>query len=276
MPVTKQQFAPVKIYTGETITVREIRVRCSELKNVVGPAYKRFLNPLTDEEQEKYDKWKEAGKTELVTFIKLQEKLDKGKDLSVSSTVVNTFYNKYILGIDSFFGNQATQRGTNQEQDSIDLLNSVYNCKYTKHEGRETNEYITGEPDIKTVKAIGDIKTRATWDTFEKRTSQDDIDDHMWQLWGYGQLFGKKQGVIINTLPSYDPKWIETQLNYLTNPSAVSQTRRFYNFDRIDPASRVKMTYINLDIVDAKLVYKILDKFYAQLNDMIQYKPKIV
>lgn len=268
-------YFKIATYQGLIHTVREIKIRCSELKDIVSGPYKAVKEPLTEKQRLDYDKWLSEGKTNLKKFKELQAKLDKANDIVISSAVLHNFYDKYILGFDSFFGNKATVRGTDQEQDSIDLFNSVYKTNYKKNTIRKTNDYLTGEPDMVS-EAIGDIKTRQDWKTFSCRTEQEDIDDHMWQLWGYGQLFDKSEGVVINTLPSYPVDFIQNeQARYYDDKRRQDQIFHWYNYDRINPKDRVKMTRIDLTTIDSELVYRILDKFYFELNKLTEYKPKL-
>lgn len=271
-----QKFIKIKTYTGKICTVRDIKIRASELKHIVASPYKAITEPLTEKEQAKYDKWTAEGKQHLDTFQKLQNKLDNVNLINISSTVVNNFYNKYVLGFDSFTGTKDTDRGTNQEQDSIDLFNKVYNSSYIKNTERKTNDYLTGEPDIVS-EAIGDIKTRRDWVTFTKRTSQNDIDDHFWQLWAYGQLFNKKEGAVINALPNYPEEFIQFEISKHEGDEArQKQVYYWYNYDRINPKARIKMTRIDLTLVDSELVYKILDQFYIHLNELAEYNKDLL
>lgn len=67
-----------------------------------------------------------------------------------------------IFGFTSFKGNNATEKGILLESQAIEHSGRVRNQFFTKHEGRLSNDYITGECDILTANMV--IDTKCTWD----------------------------------------------------------------------------------------------------------------
>ena len=72
-------------------------------------------------------------------------------------------------------------KGTDWEQNGIDLLNSVRFTQYTKNEERLSNEYMTGCCDIITDDRIIDIKSSWSLETFPATSSEGDASGYEWQ-----------------------------------------------------------------------------------------------
>ena len=84
-----------------------------------------------------------------------------------------------------------------QEQDSIDLLNTVRFEGYIKNTVRMVNEVMTGECDIVTNDSIIDIKTSWSLDTFPV-LAEDGYDAlYEWQLRAYMMLYDRPKAELI-------------------------------------------------------------------------------
>jgi hypothetical protein len=84
-----------------------------------------------------------------------------------------------------------------QEQDSIDLLNTVRFEGYIKNDVRMVNEVMTGEADIVTDDLIIDIKTSWSLDTFPV-LAEDGYDAlYEWQLRAYMMLYDRPKAELI-------------------------------------------------------------------------------
>lgn len=79
-----------------------------------------------------------------------------------------------VLGYIPDISSKYMEKGTRCEDESIELLNEVYNKFYQKNVERINTEGFTGECDIKTPKLIRDVKTSWSIDTFP--FFQDDAD----------------------------------------------------------------------------------------------------
>lgn len=108
------------------------------------------------------------------------------------------------------------EKGTYNEQVSIDLTNKVLKTNYVKNEVRLFNEYLTGECDLLESDHIADIKT--SWDLFTFKESCIELDsDYEWQLRAYMELYDKPKSRLIYCLTD-TPYWlVDHQLKPYTN-----------------------------------------------------------
>jgi hypothetical protein len=102
-----------------------------------------------------------------------------------------------FYGYRSEINNKYIQKGLMQEQDSIDLLNTVRFEAYIKNDVRMVNELMTGEADIITNDSIIDIKTSWSLDTFPVM-AEDGYDTlYEWQLRAYMALYDRPKAELI-------------------------------------------------------------------------------
>lgn len=102
-----------------------------------------------------------------------------------------------FYGYRSEINNKYIQKGLMQEQDSIDLLNTVRFEGYIKNDVRMVNEVMTGEADIITNDSIIDIKTSWSLDTFPV-LAEDGYDAlYEWQLRAYMMLYDRPKAELI-------------------------------------------------------------------------------
>ena len=81
------------------------------------------------------------------------------------------------------------EKGTQCEDESIDLLNSVLFTGYQKNTERKNTDYLTGECDIYTGNSIIDIKTSWDLSTFPATAAQAHDTGYEWQLRAYMHLW---------------------------------------------------------------------------------------
>ena len=102
-----------------------------------------------------------------------------------------------FYGYRSEINSKYIQKGLMQEQDSIDLLNTVRFEGYIKNTVRMVNEVMTGEADIITNDSIIDIKTSWSLDTFPV-LAEDAYDAlYEWQLRAYMMLYDRPKAELI-------------------------------------------------------------------------------
>ena len=124
------------------------------------------------------------------------------------------------LAKENFFNyrNQISSRyidkGQQQEQDSIELLNTVRMESYTKHVGRVSNDYLTGECDIITSDTIIDIKTSWSIDTWPALPQDGVNSDYEWQMRAYMMLYDRPQAEVIYCLVTTDPDLLSSFDNH--------------------------------------------------------------
>lgn len=259
--------------------------RCSSLGSLVGAYVNYATSPaLTEKQQEEHDRLSLKPKITELQSEKLksyQEKINKKASSQIelmpgTKTVLKEIFDEEVLGYKPFSDTKATVRGNRDEQASIDLINRVYNTNYIKNEKKLSNPWIEGTPDILSLK-VGDVKTAENKKTFDYY-GQKQADKHEWQLWGYEQLKGVSNSVIIRTLPSYPDdviaKETERLLRYATEDTDIQALqRRIYlnhNYDRIEESKRVKIFEVETYQGDPSLVWEYLEICRAYLNGMVK------
>lgn len=138
------------------------------------------------------------------------------------------------LAKEDFFGytspvvNRYLDKGTNQELESINLLNSVRFENYEKNTQRIENEFLTGECDILTNDKVIDIKTSWSIDTFPELPEDIDSKEYEWQGRAYMLLFNRFEFELVYCMVS---TWDEFLTPY--------DMKELHKVDHIDPRKRI-------------------------------------
>jgi len=172
------------------------------------------------------------------------------------------------LAKENFFNyrNQISSRyidkGQQQEQDSIELLNTVRMESYTKHVGRVSNEYLTGECDIITSDTIIDIKTSWSIDTWPALPQDGVNSDYEWQMRAYMMLYDRPQAEVIYCLVTTDPDLLSSFDNH-----------ELHQVDHIPADKRITVLQYDRDIlVEAEIMERLAicseyyENYYKQLT----------
>jgi hypothetical protein len=138
------------------------------------------------------------------------------------------------LAKQDFFGyelpvvNRYLDKGTNQELESINLLNAVRFENYEKNNLRIENDFMTGECDIVTNERIIDIKTSWSLDTFPELPEDIDAKEYEWQGRAYMLLFNRMEFELVFCMVS---TWDEFLTQY--------DDKTLHMVDHIDPRKRI-------------------------------------
>ena len=172
------------------------------------------------------------------------------------------------LAKENFFNyrNQISSRyidkGQQQEQDSIELLNTVRMESYTKHVGRVSNDYLTGECDIITSDTIIDIKTSWSIDTWPALPQDGVNSDYEWQMRAYMMLYDRPQAEVIYCLVTTDPDLLSSFDNH-----------ELHQVDHIPADKRITVLQYDRDIlVEAEIMERLAicseyyENYYQQLT----------
>ena len=172
------------------------------------------------------------------------------------------------LAKENFFNyrNQISSRyidkGQQQEQDSIELLNTVRMESYTKHVGRVSNDYLTGECDIITSDTIIDIKTSWSIDTWPALPQDGINSDYEWQMRAYMMLYDRPQAEVIYCLVTTDPDLLSSFDNH-----------ELHQVDHIPADKRITVLQYDRDIlVEAEIMERLAicseyyENYYKQLT----------
>lgn len=131
--------------------------RCSSLHKLIGDAQSIASELRNDEINTVIRKKKRSDEEDL-----LIQKL-KNKSLSdTAKSAIRDVVKEDLYGFRSFTGNQYTAKGNLLEDLAIEMSGKMRFKKFKKHEGRVSNDLITGECDILDGRTIYD--TKCTWD----------------------------------------------------------------------------------------------------------------
>jgi hypothetical protein len=168
-------------------------------------------------------------------------------------------------------------KGTEEEQESINLLNSFLKSNYQKNQKRLENEYIVGTPDIidEKNKMVRDIKTSKDIFTFPYFEKELQNSDYYWQVIGYMWLTGYKEAyidyVLINT-----PEWqIQRMLKnkyYEFIDRGFTDEELHFKENEYELTIRFNLTYDDLEIEQRIRTFKVefsedaIQKLINQIN----------
>jgi hypothetical protein len=172
----------------------------------------------------------------------------KGKDeiLSVGAkTYLKSLAREEAYGFNKELDMKFIKKGIDCENDSIDLLNTVYFKSYKKHDGRIKSDIMTGECDILTDTYIRDVKTSWSLETFPCLIEDAHDKDYEWQGRAYMML--------------YDRPTFYLDFCMVTTPEELRryESPSIHEVDHIDPCMRVTTVKYERDLdLEAKIVQK--------------------
>ena len=168
-----------------------------------------------------------------------------------------------FYGYRSQINSKYIEKGLTQEQDSIDLLNTVRFEAYGKNTVRMVDDLMTGEADIITNDSIIDIKTSWSLDTFPVMAEDGYDTIYEWQLRAYMRLYDRPKAELIYCMV--------TTSNELLNEW---ENLDIHRVDHIAPEKRI--TVLSFDRDEAKeqemverleLCTEYYNEYYQKLED---------
>lgn len=152
-----------------------------------------------------------------------------------------------IFGIDFTVRSREMDKGTQCEEQSIALYNSVFGKALIKNTERRRDEYLSGETDLPDTDEVVDIKT--AWSVATFPISEDDISEtqrklYEWQVRAYMRLWNKPRGRIAYCLvdtPEDLCKWEDPQLHMVGHiPEHMRVTTWAYERDAALEAAMIE------------------------------------
>jgi hypothetical protein len=189
----------------------------------------------------------------------------KGEVLSeTAKTYIRQLAKEDFYGYNSELNNKYLSKGTNQELESIELLNAVRFEEYTKNTERITTDLLTGECDIITDDTIIDIKTSWSLETFPATPSEAHDKDYEWQVRGYMMLYNRPKAEVIFTMVSTDPELLTPWDNL-----------SIHQVDHIEPRFRVTaVQYERDEEIEAGMIEKLkaAQEYYVEYVNELNEK----
>jgi len=230
-----------------------LKIRCSALGSIMGNAegksnMEKYLEAkdYLKSETERYDNMK---KKDGVNGIKLKKKLE---DLKLvlptlrevrniitipkgAQTAIMKIVKQEVFGYKTEISCKEMEKGTEVEQDSIDLYNIVNTTFYVKNEVRLSNDWIEGECDINGEDKIIDIKSAWSLETFPCTSEEIDNKGYEWQLRGYMWLYDKPYAEIaycmVSTPNDLIPDWESDDIHLVDKHDEFLRVTK-YGFER--------------------------------------------
>jgi hypothetical protein len=189
----------------------------------------------------------------------------KGKDETLSEgakTAITTQAQEFVYGYDETFSSKYTEKGLLVEDQSIELLNSVFFTNYKKNAERKTNDWITGEADIVAPDQIIDIKSSWSLATFPALSSQGKDKTYEWQLRAYMWLWNLDYAHIAYCLVNTPEHLVGFE------------DKKLHQVEHINPELRVTVVkYVRDKALEDKIKFKVdearkyYDKIVKQISD---------
>ena len=205
-------------------------------------------------------KWHPSSLGKLMTTPKSKnENLSQGAKTYIRQVAKQDFFG-YRVELD----NKYINKGKDQEQDSIDLLNSVRFTKYHKNIFRLEDEYLTGECDILADDRVIDIKTSWNLETWPATPGEAHDNDYEWQGRAYLMLYEREIFELVFCL-------VTTKDEFLNQWEQID----LHRVDHIAPEKRITSVIYERDLEKEELIREKLifaNEYYSQYINQLNSK----
>ncbi len=281
-------------------------IRCSTMYYIVAPGKTKtpkqqyeYHEQVLREEMIKYDAMNDRNKgmarglAKAAKIAGLEYELNRLEDKKhidplpqTAKSYLKSLYGVLKYGKQSSFkdkGNKYTNKGKQVQRAAIELISSLDGCSYQENDDRLSNGLITGIPDaflgesIINADYIPDVKGSWDWDTFAENLDKDLNPLYWWQIQGYLELTGAKEGDISYCLINMPPNMLadeiyglqsrmQKQMNVIdvtiTEEYKMAEARLIRNltYDEMDSDERRLQFKINKDDAAILKVYEKIPK----------------
>ena len=201
-------------------------------------------------------KWHPSSIGKLMTNGRGKNEMGQTAKSYIKQIAKENFY-----GYRSQINSKYIEKGLTQEQDSIDLLNTVRFEGYVKNTVRMVDDLMTGEADIITDASIIDIKTSWSLDTFPVMAEDGYDAIYEWQLRAYMRLYDRPKAELIYCMV--------TTSNELLNEW---ENLDIHRVDHIAPEKRI--TVLSFDRDESK-EQEMLDRLQVATEYYNEYYKKL-
>ena len=164
-------------------------------------------------------------------------------------------------------------KGIEAEQDSIELLGRHMDKMLIKNEQHESNDYMTGTPDIVLSNSIIDVKS--SWDCFTFPKFETEIDkNYEWQLQGYMELFDKGRAMLVYCLVDTPEDLIDREIRYQFDDEIIDvekyeEARQRYIYSDLPDSMRIKTFHVGRDQSKADAIRERVDLCREYIDSLI-------
>lgn len=202
-------------------------------------------------------KWHPSSLGKLMTSPKSKgDNLSQGAKTYIRQVAKQDFFN-YRVELD----NKYINKGKDQEQDSIDLLNSVRFTNYKKNDVRLEDEYMTGECDILADDRVIDIKTSWNLETWPATPGEAHDNEYEWQGRAYLMLYDREIFELVFCM-------VTTKDEFLNQWEQID----LHRVDHIAPEKRITSVIYERDLEKEELIREKLifaNEYYSQyINEL--------
>lgn len=205
-------------------------------------------------------KWHPSSLGKLMTTPKSKtENLSQGAKTYIRQVAKQDFFG-YRVELD----NKYINKGKDQEQDSIDLLNAVRFANYKKNDVRIENEYMTGECDILADDRVIDIKTSWNLETWPATPGEAHDNDYEWQGRAYLMLYEREIFELVFCM-------VTTKDEFLNQWEQID----LHRVDHIAPEKRITSVIYERDLEKEELIREKLifaNEYYSQYINQLNSK----
>ena len=204
--------------------------------------------------------WHPSSLGKLMTTPKSKsENLSQGAKTYIRQVAKQDFFG-YRVELD----NKYINKGKDQEQDSIDLLNAVRFTNYKKNDVRIEYEYMTGECDILADDRVIDIKTSWNLETWPATPGEAHDNDYEWQGRAYLMLYEREIFELVFCL-------VTTKDEFLSQWEQID----LHRVDHIAPEKRITSVIYERDLEKEELIREKLifaNEYYSQYINQLNSK----
>ena len=204
--------------------------------------------------------WHPSSLGKLMTTPKSKsENLSQGAKTYIRQVAKQDFFG-YRVELDNKFIN----KGKDQEQDSIDLLNAVRFTNYKKNDVRIEDEYMTGECDILADDRVIDIKTSWNLETWPATPGEAHDNDYEWQGRAYLMLYEREIFELVFCM-------VTTKDELLNQWEQID----LHRVDHIAPEKRITSVIYERDLEKEELIREKLifaNEYYSQYINQLNSK----
>jgi len=205
-------------------------------------------------------KWHPSSLKKLMTTPK-----SKGENLSQGAkTYIRQVAKQDFFGYRVELDNKYINKGKDQEQDSIDLLNSVRFTNYHKNVIRLQDEYLTGECDILAEDRVIDVKTSWNLETWPATPGEAHDNEYEWQGRAYLMLYEREIFELVFCM-------VTTKDEFLNQWEQID----LHRVDHIAPEKRITSVIYERDLEKEQLIREKLifaNEYYSQYINQLNSK----